>query len=66
MELLSIVVVDVPERPPRIVYLPMTFLRMEALLLSLGLDVSNRYLFQSVNILQRFKVAFRFPEGDTR
>ena len=66
MELLSIVVVDVPERPPRIVYLPMTLLRMEALLLSLGLDVSNRYLFQSVNILQRFKVAFRFPEGDTR
>jgi len=62
--LLQIIVVDVPPPPIRIRYLPMNFSTMEAHLRQLGIDVSERYRFQSIEILQRFKVAFHFPAGE--
>jgi hypothetical protein len=60
---LRIVVVDIPDRGPRINYNPMTFEAMEGHLRGLGIDVSERYRFQSIDILRRFKTAFHFPVG---
>lgn len=64
VELLRIVVVEVPDRPPRQIYAPMSFATMEGHLRSIGIDVSERYRFQSIDTLNRFKAAFQFPEGN--
>ena len=64
IEVLRIRVVDVPQRPPRAIYAPMNFASMEAHLVSLRLDVSERYRFQSIDILRRFQAAFHFPVGE--
>jgi hypothetical protein len=60
-QILRIIVVDIPQNPPRAVYAPMHFRSMEGHLISLGIDISERYRFQSIDTLQRFKAAFRFP-----
>ena len=66
INILRIIIVDIPQRPPKAVYAPMHFRSMEAHLVTLGIDVSERYRFQSIETLQRFKTAFRFPFGNIR
>ena len=61
--MLRVIIVDIPQNPPRAVYAPMDFQSMEVHLVSLGIDISERYRFQSIQTLQRFKAAFRFPGG---
>lgn len=46
-EALSILVVEVPDRPPRMHYLPMTYDSMAVHLNALGLECSVRFRFQS-------------------
>lgn len=66
LEALKILVVEVPDRPLRVEGLPMSFDRMKAHLLEIGVEVSERYRFQSFEALNRLKLAFRFPEGAIR
>ena len=62
--LLRIVVVDVPDRPMlRQRFKGHTFISMEAHLLSIGVSVSERFRFQSLDQLKRLLVGFCFPTG---
>jgi hypothetical protein len=62
-EMLSILIVETPDRPPRMVYLPMTFNAMEDHLIHIGVTVSQRFRFQSFDALRRILRTFQLPEG---
>jgi hypothetical protein len=62
-EALRILVVDIPDRPPRMHYLPMTFASMEDHLILYGVSVSERFRFQSFEAMRRLIICFRLPQG---
>ena len=62
MDLLSILVVDVPVAQPRIRYPPMNFVLMNEKLISLGLSWSQRFRFQSMQQMEKIKINFRLPD----
>ena len=67
VDVLRIIVVDTPDRrPPRMIFLPMTFAAMEDHLLAIGVTVSERFRFQSIGTLTRLKQCFQFPVGYIR
>ena len=66
MEALKICVVVVPDRPIRVPGLPVSFDMMQAHLMEIDVEVSERFRFQSFEALNRLKLAFRFPEGPIR
>ena len=66
VEALSIILVDVPERPIRVPTLKMNFERMENHLANIGVSCSERFRFQSFDALRRLLRAFQFPLGDIR
>jgi hypothetical protein len=58
---LNIIVVDIPEKPIKVVYPPMTFEIMESHLLRIGVTVSDRFRFTSMDQLRRILHCFNFP-----
>lgn len=61
-KLLRIVVVEVPDRMPRIAYDPMNFAAMEAKLNSLEITCSERFRFQSFTQLRDIIICFQIPD----
>ena len=64
IEMIRIIVVDIPDVLPRREKRPqMTFLDMERLLEGMGMSCSERFRFQSFNQLRRLADGFRLPMG---
>ena len=55
IQLLKIVICEVPQRGPRILYNPRTFLSYYDTLIGMDLELSQRFRFQSIEQLQRLK-----------
>ena len=58
--LLSILVVDVPERPLQVIYPPQSFDSMKRHLEHIGIECPERFRFQSFDALKRILVGFGF------
>ena len=58
--MLTILVVEIPERAPIMVYLPMTFDSMETHVESTGVETSTRFRSQSLGQLRRIKTCLQW------
>ena len=63
IDALKIVIVEVPDRGPRLNYMPMNFLLMNDHLINIGVTVSERFRFQSFDAMRRILICFNFPLG---
>ena len=63
LEVHKIMVVEIPERPPKLHYLPRTFSSMEADFRIKGDECSQQFRFHSFDCLRRLKQCFRIPDG---
>ena len=63
IEVIKIVVVEIPERPPKVVYLPRTFNSMETIFREKGDECSQQFRFHSFDCLRELKRCFRIPDG---
>ena len=63
VDLLRVMVVDVPDDRVRVKAEPMTFAKMQAELDRMHIECSTRFRFQSFEHLSRLIVGFQFPAG---
>ena len=63
IEIMKIIIVEVPDPGPRLRHAAYSFASMEAYLKNVNVRCSEMFRFRSFDTLRRLVVAFRLPEG---